>query len=208
MERGTKLGWIVAAVVVVGIATAVRAGGQEPADPGARTLASSPTTMSGAITSVNLRARSVQVTSPDGSIVTMALDPGATISQNGQAIPLEQLRVGQTVTIRQTQHNGKNVASAIEVKPAAQPSGSPAAAGTPASSSSPVAPGAASPSASPASPAAGPSGALTLPSSPSSSPAGSMPGSTMSQPSGSASPSSSPSASPSSPPSSSGTQAR
>ena len=94
-------------------------------------------TVAGTLTVIDLQSStpSMQVKKADGQLVQLGVDAqSTTVWQNGRSIPLNQLTMGQSVKVRYSDKNGKSIAKAILVQPAAS-SGSRAPSSTPAASS-------------------------------------------------------------------------
>ena len=113
----TRLVAVVALAVGLWIPAAqAQVAGTAPS-PAAQNL-SSAAHIKGSIGSVDLKAQPpiVKVTSEQGKLVTLQVDPSATkVTQNGQAAKLEALKVGQQVEVESSEKNGKPVARAIAV---------------------------------------------------------------------------------------------
>lgn len=121
MSHRTWMMWGIIALAVVGIAIGVRAAGQAPPEPMESSSDASNHTISGLITSVDLRSRQVQVTTLDGAVTTVQLNPHTLIVQQGERISTDRLHVGQSVTVQETEHSGTSIADAIQVLPSTGP---------------------------------------------------------------------------------------
>ena len=77
------------------------------------------TTMAvGSITALDLMSTppSLKLIAADGKIWTLTLDPKATLVwQNGQVVKLDQLKIGEQVSVRYLPKDGKEVAQSIRV---------------------------------------------------------------------------------------------
>lgn len=80
--------------------------------------------MQGAIIAVNFDKSRLQLREADGRIVTVPIDPAAKITREGRASSLQDLAVGQTISVQQANRNGKSVATNIEVLPGNSAAGS------------------------------------------------------------------------------------
>ncbi|MBI3321377.1 MAG: hypothetical protein HYZ91_03815 [Candidatus Omnitrophica bacterium] len=78
----------------------------------------------GSITALDLKAQppTLRVTSEQGKLFTLQVDPGATrVTQEGKSANLEELKVGQKVEVEQASKDGQQIAKTIKVIPAASP---------------------------------------------------------------------------------------
>ncbi len=130
MKRAVYLSLVLG--VMIGLAaSAVRAAETPSASPVSSTTTATPqvSTTDGSIATLDLQAPSpsLKVTMADGKSMTVAVDPKATSVWQGAAmIKLEQLKVGQSVKVRHTTKDGKEVAKSIQLVEAPKSAAAPA----------------------------------------------------------------------------------
>ncbi len=76
------------------------------------------TTLEGSIISINLASTrpTISIRAKDGAIRTIALiSPAVRVTENGQPVQTDQLRIGQSIRLQPTTRNGQQVAESIEV---------------------------------------------------------------------------------------------
>lgn len=99
--------------VIVPLSVRAEAAGQSTR----ATAQSSGATVQGAIIAVNLDKSRLQLRESDGRIVTLPIDPAAKITREGRASSLQDLSVGQTISVQQAHRNGQSIATSIDVLP-------------------------------------------------------------------------------------------
>lgn len=84
--------------------------------PVSSTSKSTPSVATQVGTIANIDAKSLKLSSADGSSSTITIDPAATsVWKMGKSLPISDLKVGEKVKVRRTTKNGKDVAKSIEV---------------------------------------------------------------------------------------------
>jgi len=124
MKRNWKV-WLVLTLVVCGTVPAALAGehpgtpmGSRKATPASSSSTPTPQISSaeGSISAIDLQTNSLNLTTADGKIWTLALDPKTTLVWKGtEQAKLDNLKVGEKVKVRYVAKEGKQLARSVDI---------------------------------------------------------------------------------------------